>query len=151
VSGGLMTEQYQALIDDLGREESGQVLDIMRRADRVYVNRNDIETGKPAYQLNALARRKATPAWCRNSRRAGWVKDVHVEAQINRTVLQLLMQFGEDVCEAARKKFSDRDDVIAKRFGLFEDALDVGRAADADMIRQRGDDTLFLSGVGELG
>jgi hypothetical protein len=42
----------------------------------------------------------------------------------------------EGVCKPAREEFAHGDDVIAKRFGLFEDALDVGRAADADMIRQ---------------
>jgi Asp-tRNA(Asn)/Glu-tRNA(Gln) amidotransferase A subunit family amidase len=48
VSAGLLAEQYQALIDYLGGKEGGQILDIMRWADRVHINRNDIETGKAA-------------------------------------------------------------------------------------------------------
>jgi hypothetical protein len=53
-----MTEQHQALIDDLGRKKRGHILHIVRWTDRVHVDRYDIETGKAAQKLDALARRQ---------------------------------------------------------------------------------------------
>jgi hypothetical protein len=57
-----MTEQHQALIDDLGRKKRGHILHIVRWTDRVHVHRYDIETEKAAQKLDALARRQTTPA-----------------------------------------------------------------------------------------
>jgi hypothetical protein len=93
VFSGSLGEQHQALVDDLGREEGGEILNIMRRAERIHVDRNDIETSKAAQKLQPLARRQPASARCRNSRSTGWVKDVHVEAQINRPPPQLRTQF----------------------------------------------------------
>ena len=62
VSAGLLAEQHQALIDNLGCKKRGHIPHIVRRADRVHVDRNDVETDKAAQKLDALARRQATPA-----------------------------------------------------------------------------------------
>ena len=62
VSAGLLAEQHEALIDNLGCKKRGHIPHIVRRADRVHVDRNDIETDKAAQKLDALARRQATPA-----------------------------------------------------------------------------------------
>ena len=40
-----MAEQRQALRDDLGRKEGAHILNIMRWADSIRVNRNDIVQG----------------------------------------------------------------------------------------------------------
>jgi hypothetical protein len=66
-----------------------KILNIMRRADRIHVDRNDIETSKAAQKPQPLARRQPASARCRNSRST----DVHVEAQINRPPPQLRTQF----------------------------------------------------------
>jgi hypothetical protein len=42
-----LAEQRQALRDDLGRKEGAHILNIMRWADSIRVNRNDIATGMP--------------------------------------------------------------------------------------------------------
>ena len=102
---------------------------------REIVNRAVLSTDKAAQKLDALARRQATPTRRRDPWRAGRVKHVHVEAQINRTALQPFVQFRQDVGKLAREELPKGDDVIAKRSGFFERALDVGRAADANMIR----------------
>ena len=52
-----MAEQRQALRDDLGRKEGAHILNIMRWADSIRVNRNDIETGKAACPRAPTGRR----------------------------------------------------------------------------------------------
>jgi hypothetical protein len=56
--------------------EGGEILNIMRRADRIHVDRNDIETSKAAQKLQPLARRQ--PASAR------WVIDHQVSARARR-------------------------------------------------------------------
>jgi hypothetical protein len=65
-----MTEQHQALIDDLGRKKRGHIPHIVRWTDRVHVDRYDIETGKAAQKLDALARRQTPQLLSRSGRMA---------------------------------------------------------------------------------
>jgi Adenylate and Guanylate cyclase catalytic domain len=61
-----LAEQRQALRHDLGRKEGAHILNIMRWADSIRVNRNDIETGKAACPRAPTGRRGLATGMPRN-------------------------------------------------------------------------------------
>jgi len=58
----LAAQQHQAFMDHLHRERGRHVLAVVRRAHRVHVDRDDVEAGEPAEELEAFAREQAAPA-----------------------------------------------------------------------------------------
>ena len=57
----LPAEQDQRLVDHVGAEVRGHAVHVLRRADRVDVDRDDVEVAEAAQQVDALARRAVRP------------------------------------------------------------------------------------------
>ena len=81
----------------------------------------------------------------------GGIEHVHVEAEIDRPLADLVAELGHALGEAAADQLVDRHDLVAEAHRARHDALRVGRAADADVPGEFGIDQAFLGDVGELG
>src|SRR5262245_9117974 len=57
----LPAEQHQRLVNHMGAEMGGHAVDVLRWAHRIDIDGHDVEVGEAAQEVDALARRQATP------------------------------------------------------------------------------------------
>src|ERR1700730_7167793 len=124
---------------------------VLRRAHTVDVPCHDVEIVEAAQQVDALACRQPAPRRRAYAGRARWIEHVHVEAQIDRPLADLVAELGHALGEPAAYQLVERHGLVAEAHGARHDALGIGRAADADMPGEFRIDQAFLGDVGELG
>ena len=123
--------------------------DIVRQADRVEVEADKAQPSQRRDQRQTFMRRHAAPGRRAHARRAGRVKEIHVEAQIDRPAGKPLTHFPKHILDATLPQLDAGDHAVLPMDRLVERVLLVGRSACADMQRMTGIDQPLVRRAGE--